>query len=72
MPHAWYSGVIAFKPEFPQNGFPHHRYAKLCVAVAVVLAITRLVVAQFSFFIPKSSSKDNPIVVQVLGIAILV
>ncbi|KAA6418889.1 MAG: hypothetical protein FRX49_11115, partial [Trebouxia sp. A1-2] len=29
-----------------------------------VLAATRLVVAQFAFFIPKSSSKDDPVIVQ--------
>lgn len=40
-----------------------------CVsAAAVVLAATRLVVAQFAFFIPKSSSKDDPVIVQVRSI----
>ncbi|DBA98706.1 TPA: hypothetical protein ACH3X1_014479 [Trebouxia sp. C0004] len=32
--------------------------------IVMVLAVTRLVIAQFSFFIPKSGSKDDPIVVQ--------
>ena len=34
-------------------------------ADALVLAMTRLVAAQFAFFIPKTGSKDDPIVVQV-------
>ncbi|KAL0021211.1 hypothetical protein WJX79_001453 [Trebouxia sp. C0005] len=32
--------------------------------IVMVLAATRLVVAQFAFFIPKSSSKDDPVIVQ--------
>ena len=66
------------KPSFLLHQELQHvqQHAKQCVylpcagpncvaAAAVVLAATRLVVAQFAFFIPKSSSKDNPIIVQV-------
>lgn len=33
--------------------------------LAVMLAVMRLIVAQFAFFIPKRGSQDDPIIVQV-------